>query len=357
MRPTHGMTAEMGILMSLKYRVSENSRRHYLFCGLFLPVVLVLTFSINAASAATLTLHPSGEVAATDDATYTDGSGADSLDNDDGGTTYGELSGENVWYHLNIDPHTTETGTINSVTIRALVSKTAGVKPAKFKLGVEVGGSSDFGGQSSHDLAAYVWFSEVFNDNPSKNPWTWTDIDNLTVIVDKIDKFGATMRIEELQVVVDYDDTMLVIVKQIWNENGAAPLISPVTAPQGSVLIFLIYIRNNRAAPAADARIIDDLDDKATGFEYIAGSLVRTDAVSPPLDTATDKQIFDATAPGTGTVLSDAVDADVASALDTGPPAGFVDSITIGAVAGQANAQLDIAANTAFGLRLKVRVR
>jgi hypothetical protein len=352
------MTAEMGILMSLEYRVPENSWRHYLFCGLFLPVIIILTLLVNAAPAATLTLHPSGEVAATDDATYTDGNGADSLDSDDGGTTYGELTGEDVWYHLNIDPHTTETGVINSVTVRALVSRTAAVaEKVTFKLGVEVGGISDFGGKSSHDLPAYVWFSEVFNDNPSGDPWTWTDIDNLTAIVDKVDKKGATMRIEELLVEVVYDDSVLVIVKQIWNENGTAPLVSPVTAPQGSVLVFLIYVRNNKAVQATDARIFDDLDDKATGFDYVSGSLVRTDAATPPADTATDKQIFDATAPATGTGLSDAVDADVASAQDTGPPAGFVDSITVGAVAGQANAQLDIGANSTFGLRFMVRVR
>jgi hypothetical protein len=146
----------------------------------------------------------------------------------------------------------------------------------------------------------------------------------------------------------------LAIVKQAWLPNGSAPLGSPVTAPAGSTIIFLIYVKNTTAIPVTDTRISDILDQ--TGFDYVSGSLVRTLAASPPADTATDKQLFDATDPSTGTALSDTVDGDVGSALDTGAPAG-VDRITIGAVTGQANGSLTINAHSAFALRFKVKIK
>jgi hypothetical protein len=146
----------------------------------------------------------------------------------------------------------------------------------------------------------------------------------------------------------------LSIVKQVWEPNGSAPLSSPVSAPAGAPVVFLIYVKNTAAIPVTDIRINDLLDQ--TGFDYVSGSLVRTLAASPPADTATDTQIFDATAPGTGTALSDVVDGDAGSALDTGAPTG-VDRISIGAVAGQANGSLTINAHTTFALRFAVKIK
>jgi hypothetical protein len=146
----------------------------------------------------------------------------------------------------------------------------------------------------------------------------------------------------------------LAIVKQVWEPTGSAPLGSPVSAPAGAPLVFLIYVKNTTTIPVTDIRINDLLDQ--TGFDYVSGSLVRTLAASPPSDTATDKQIFDATDPGTGTALSDNLDGDAGSALDTGAPAG-VDRITIGAVTGQANGSLTINAHTTFALRFNVKIK
>jgi hypothetical protein len=105
---------------------------------------------------------------------------------------------------------------------------------------------------------------------------------------------------------------------------------------------------------ATDVQINDDLDE--TAFQYIPGSLYRTSAATPPADSATDLDIFNAAASGTGTGLSDAVDGDTASAQDTGAPAGE-DKITVGAVSGQANGSLTIDAHTTFALRFMVKVK
>jgi uncharacterized repeat protein (TIGR01451 family) len=146
----------------------------------------------------------------------------------------------------------------------------------------------------------------------------------------------------------------LAIVKQAWIENGSAPLSSPLTAPAGSTIVFLISVRNTTAITVTDVRINDSLDE--TAFQFVPGSLVRTVAAAPPADTATDLAVFTATAPGTGTNLSDSVDGDAASALNTGglPDA---DRITVGAVAGQANGSLTIAGHTTFAVRFRVTVK
>ena len=119
-------------------------------------------------------------------------------------------------------------------------------------------------------------------------------------------------------------------------------------------MVFLLYVRNPTAGPISDIRINDNLAE--TAFQYVNSSLVRTSAATPPADAATDLEIFNATAPGTGTPLTDAIDGDVASADDTG---GLPDKdrITIGAVSGQVNAPLTIPGHAAFGLRFKVTVR
>ena len=145
----------------------------------------------------------------------------------------------------------------------------------------------------------------------------------------------------------------LAIVKQAWDPNGTAPLAS-LTAPVGSTIVFLIYVKNTTAGPVTDLRINDSLD--RTAFQYQVGSMVRTNSAAPPPDSATDLAIFNATAAGTGTGVSDAVDGDVASAQNTGGPPD-VDRITIGAVAGQANASLTLNGHSTFGLRFKVKIK
>lgn len=143
----------------------------------------------------------------------------------------------------------------------------------------------------------------------------------------------------------------LAIVKQAWLENGAAPLPSPLTAPVGSAIVFLIYVKNTTAGVAADVRITDLLDEVA--FRYDSGSIVRTSAAAPPPDTAADLAIFAATAAGTGTALTDGAGDDTASAADT-DTSGFVDRITVGAAT---NASLSIAAHSTFAIRFRVLVR
>ena len=150
------------------------------------------------------------------------------------------------------------------------------------------------------------------------------------------------------------------LVKQVWQVGGTAPLAvtngSPAltNVPVGSTLVFLIFVRNIGGA-ITDARFSDLLDITAAGFTYTAGSLVRTSAATPPADTATDLAIFNATAPGTGTALTDAADGDVASRINI---SGTQDRITVGNTTGltpaQVNGTLAIGANTTFAIRFRV---
>ncbi len=156
----------------------------------------------------------------------------------------------------------------------------------------------------------------------------------------------------------------LALVKQVWQAGGSAPLAktngapSSVTVPSGDVVIFLIYVKNPGGSAATDIRFSDLLDVSASGFDYVAGSLLRDDgSVS---DVATDLQIFNATAPGTGTNLTDVVDGDVGSVCDSTAgacPGSTLDRVTIGNTAGltpaQANGTLSIAANKTFAIRFQ----
>lgn len=167
-----------------------------------------------------------------------------------------------------------------------------------------------------------------------------------------------------LDVTANYNT--LTLVKQVWEVGGSAPLAltngSPATAtvPSGQTIVFLIYVKNTTASALTDIRFSDLLDISASGFDYVVGSLVRTSAATPPADTASDLTIFNATAPGTGTALTDAVDGDVASACDSTAgacPGTTLNRVTVGNTTGltpaQANGTLSIAANTAFAVRFR----
>jgi len=148
----------------------------------------------------------------------------------------------------------------------------------------------------------------------------------------------------------------LALVKQAWEAGATSPLSSPLEAPSGSTITFLIYIKNTTASQVNDIRFLDNLDDSF--FDYVEGSLWIDDGSLA--DTATDLEIFNATAPGTGTNVSDLVDANVASACDVSEgvcPGTSVDRITAGAVAGQANGTLNINANTTFAVRYEVIIK
>ncbi len=322
-------------------------RRYYVIRTWLLPCIIFIVLAYNVSFAATLTLHPSGADPG-DTASYTGGTAATALDSNDGNTSYGSSSDDDDDFYLEIDD-VAAFGSINSVQVFTVARMGMSIV---FTIGVKTNGSSYFSGSLSGTSSYLTYNGNLYTTNPqSGSAWTWSEVNNLVAIVNLTNGSGM-MRVTELYVVVDYND--LSIVKQVWEENGSVPLLSPVSAPVGSTLVFLIYVKNTDASSATDARVVDNLDE--SGFQYVSGSLVRTNSALPPPDTATDKQIFDATAPGTGTVLSDAVDGDVSSAQDTGGLSD-PDRITMGAVTGQANGTLTINGNTTFALRFKAIVK
>jgi uncharacterized repeat protein (TIGR01451 family) len=156
----------------------------------------------------------------------------------------------------------------------------------------------------------------------------------------------------------------LSLVKQVWQVGGSSPLAtsngapSSVTVPAGDTVVFLIYVKNSGSSAATDLRFLDLLDVSASGFDYVAESLVRDDGSLS--DAATDLQIFNATAPGTGTALNDAVNGDIASVCDSGAgvcPGTTLNRVTVGNTTGltpaQANGTLSIAANKTFAIRFR----
>lgn len=151
--------------------------------------------------------------------------------------------------------------------------------------------------------------------------------------------------------------TALQLVKQVYSAAGACLASSPadagcnasatsVTVASGTPLRFVIFVRNTSDLALTDVRIQDMLDDTAGaagGFTYSAGT-IRVD--NSQTDVATIANIY--TAAGAGALQTDAVGApdDFASMDTTVSP----DRLTVGAVAGQANNAVSIAAHSTYAV-------
>jgi uncharacterized repeat protein (TIGR01451 family) len=156
---------------------------------------------------------------------------------------------------------------------------------------------------------------------------------------------------------VTVNSTALQLVKQVWTTAGACLASSPadaacngsattVTVAAGTQLKFVIFVRNATTLALSDVRFQDTLDITPTGFTYVAGTLKYD---GNQLDTATLAQIYAAV--DAGTVETDAVDAGAGNyASITGGS-----NITAGAVVGQVNATLSVAANRTFALEFQAR--
>lgn len=119
-----------------------------------------------------------------------------------------------------------------------------------------------------------------------------------------------------------------------------------IQVPSGTTIKFLIYVRNDTDVQIPDVRIKDVIDTTAGaagGFTYTAASM-RT--IATPLDTDTISTIVTAVTGGGAYAESDAVEAtagNYASIVGGG-------NLTIGAVAAQTNATLNLAARKTFAL-------
>lgn len=153
---------------------------------------------------------------------------------------------------------------------------------------------------------------------------------------------------------VTVNSTALQLVKQVWSMAGACLASSPtdatcngglttVTVAAGTPLRFVIFVRNNTSFALTDVRFQDVLDVTGTGFTYAAASMKYDTSLA---DTATSAQIYTALQASILT-QTDAVGApdDYASIV-----AG---NLTAGAVAGQVNVVLPVAANTTFALQFQ----
>jgi len=168
---------------------------------------------------------------------------------------------------------------------------------------------------------------------------------------------GITLAASGL-VTVNATGSPLQLVKQVYDASGNCLASQPadatcnssatsVTVPAGFSLKFLIFVKNATDVALTDVRFQDVIDTTATGFTYIAGSIKRTaNDATAPADTATAAQLY--TAANTGTVQTDALGApdDLASIVGS--------TLTVGAVAAQANLSLGFPAHKSFGIIFNV---
>jgi len=159
--------------------------------------------SSTVANGTTLTLHPSG-ANASDNASYTS-SAATNLDTNDGDTTRGTASGSSNDFYLDIDD-TAQTGTVNSVQVKAVASEGTGWSSApQFTIGLKTNGSNYFDGGHTQSSTSYSTFSgTTYNTNPqTTSAWTWTEINALVGIVNRTNS-GNPLDVTELYVEIAY---------------------------------------------------------------------------------------------------------------------------------------------------------
>ncbi|RJQ43511.1 MAG: hypothetical protein C4538_12085 [Nitrospiraceae bacterium] len=173
-----------------------------IFLSFALTVALLLLNALGS-WATILTLYPSGSSTG-DNVTYSGGTAATALDSNDSDTSYGSSSGTANYYYLELDNHTTETGAINSVTIKTRARRDAASGSSTFTIGVKTNGSSYFSSGQTSSSSTYALFTgSTYNTNPQTGAaWTWSEIDSLVAIIDHTN--STAMRATQLYAEVDY---------------------------------------------------------------------------------------------------------------------------------------------------------
>jgi hypothetical protein len=118
----------------------------------------------------------------------------------------------NVWHKdaYNIPNHTTETGTINSVTVWARCKATGGSSDiCKTRVATYIGGTLTVG--TAFNLShSYADYSTTWITRPAGGAWTWADIDNLEIGVELwTNAMGNPCRVTQVWCVVNYNKTYL----------------------------------------------------------------------------------------------------------------------------------------------------
>jgi hypothetical protein len=170
--------------------------------------LLISLFFVNqwleVALADTLTLYPNAN-GSVNQWKWTGGSQDYSnwLTND-GDTTFAKTNKNGKTQVVNLDDHTSETGTINSVTVYA-VARLKANGDDKLALVVYIPTTS-YASPGQSVTTSYATYSYTWNTNPSTgSAWTWTEIDNLQAGVKYIKgTSGQEIRVTQVYVVVDY---------------------------------------------------------------------------------------------------------------------------------------------------------
>ncbi|MFQ5596839.1 MAG: hypothetical protein ACE5GK_02195 [Nitrospiria bacterium] len=191
-----------------RHRNNRFLRGHRLRASVFFAALLTILASTTAVANTTLTLHPSGAASGDEMKSYSGGSAATALDTNDGDTSYGELDKDELdEARLELDDHTTETGTIVSVQIKAVMKDDTGSSDDTTRLGPKTNGVEYWGSEISNVPTSYTLYSgSLYTTNPNTEAaWTWSEIDSLVALVDNLEDGTADYFITELYAEVIYN--------------------------------------------------------------------------------------------------------------------------------------------------------
>ena len=104
----------------------------------------------------------------------------------------------------NLTDHTTETGTINSVTAYARAKYGAGGGDEKFKIILKLGATEGLGAEKT-STNAFAEYSDVWNTDPNAAAWTWANVDAVMVgAVPTVLGNAENIQVSDKWIVVDY---------------------------------------------------------------------------------------------------------------------------------------------------------
>jgi hypothetical protein len=136
--------------------------------------------------------------------------------------------------------------------------------------------------------------------------------------------------------------------------TDGTPLISGTSVPTGTVVHFILYVDNQTGATVTNVNLADQLDPLFAYTDIVGGGTLKVASLAQNCTT-----LGSCTA-GEESTIRDVLDAAsnlVEDAQDGNLTAGWngTDTITVGSSAG--NAQLDIPANTTWGILFAVTMQ
>jgi hypothetical protein len=261
------------------FSVKFNRKIKILLIAALLISLFIVNQWLEIALADTLTLYPNANGSVGQWRWVGGSKNYTNWQTNDGDTTYAKTNKNGKIQVVNLDDHTSETGTINSVTVYA-VAKLAANGDDQLSLVAYTYGTA-YASPSQSITTSYATYSYTWNTNPNTgSAWTWTEIDNLQAGVKYVKgTTGKEIWVTQVYVVVDYTPPSA----QTIVGDGTLDYSTKTVGPSyTNVAVNAFTLRTNSGSDTVTEVVVDgsgstDLTDVATN----GVKLYRDDGTNP----------------------------------------------------------------------------